>query len=168
MSLCHILFQDWYDTQKPHVFWLSGFFFTQAFITGALQNYARKYSIPIDLLGFNYEVSSAATVSRLRVLSSERDHLKATFCSLLLQVLPIDTSDSSPEDGVYIHGLFLDGARWDKKRQEKLTYQEDAGNNSFWAIFSWNVFFLAVEFWPNSIQKFYLMQSLSSGLNQVR
>ncbi|XP_076299082.1 dynein heavy chain 3, axonemal isoform X2 [Lasioglossum baleicum] len=79
-------FQNWIDHDSPNVFWISGFFFTQSFLTGVLQNFARKNRIPIDRLDFEFDVTKFET------------NVKST-----------------PSYGVYIKGLFLEGARWNRE-----------------------------------------------------
>jgi len=49
--------QSWLDGGKPAAFWVSGFYFPQAFLTGTMQNHARKYQLPIDTVSFGYQLT---------------------------------------------------------------------------------------------------------------
>jgi dynein heavy chain len=74
---------SWVDNGIPPAYWISGFFFPQGFLTAAVQNYARKYQLPIDTVSFSF-VMLECTVDEI-----ER-----------------------PDNGCIIYGLFLEGARW--------------------------------------------------------
>ena len=74
------------------------------FLTGTLQTYARKYSLPIDRLSFKF-----------RVLPNYRDQNALTEAMKKLafgEQLKMDQGIQQPEDGVLVHGLFMDGCRW--------------------------------------------------------
>ncbi len=91
-----MFFKNWVDTTPPIVYWMSGFFFTQGFLTGTLQNYARKQKIEIDALSFEFEFfDEDPTDYSVEIMPAEK-------CKL-----------TPPVDGVYITGLHLEGCRWD-------------------------------------------------------
>ncbi|CAH8560243.1 unnamed protein product [Schistosoma turkestanicum] len=100
----------WMIRGKPLSFWISGFFFPQGFLTGVLQNYARKYDYPIDHLTFNFNI-----LPHYR----NQEEISAAMSKLRLgEMLKVDKMISKPEDGVLIHGLFMDGFRWDDKTMQ--------------------------------------------------
>ena len=80
-------FANWLDESPPVVFWISGFFFPPAFLTGGKQNYSRKYNTAIDLIDFEFELMHE------------------------------DTYTERPKDGMYTIGLFFEGARWCKEKR---------------------------------------------------
>ena len=51
--------RTWLHDGQPTVFWFGGFYFPQGFMTGTLQNHARKYKLPIDELKFSFEVTQS-------------------------------------------------------------------------------------------------------------
>ncbi|XP_044735429.1 dynein axonemal heavy chain 1-like [Chrysoperla carnea] len=55
----------WIEDGIPAAFWISGFFFPQAFLTGTLQNYARKNIISIDTIGYKFQVLSEIPTIRM-------------------------------------------------------------------------------------------------------
>ena len=82
-------FRDWLTTGSTKGLWVSAFFFPQGALTSALQIYSRKTKTAIDSLAWRTEV-------------------------MPFMVEDIN-NQQPPPNGVYIYGLFLEGAAWDKR-----------------------------------------------------
>jgi dynein heavy chain len=93
----------WLENGQPKVFWLPGFFFPQGFLTGVFQNHARKYNIPIDSLKFRYQV--VFDMSKMGINSDEKK-------------LPTTPAEEPTHDGIFAHGIFIEGARWDLEKEK--------------------------------------------------
>ena len=72
------------DFSLPSSVWLSGFFNPQSFLTAIMQSTARKNELPLDKMSLTCEVSKKYPGESMQV----------------------------PRDGAYVHGLFIEGARW--------------------------------------------------------
>lgn len=85
-------FRDWIDRGTPKTFWMPGFFVIQSFLTAVLLNFARKKKVAVDSLEFDF-----------RVIPVEQEKRYAV-------------GTDAPDNGCFVHGLFLDGASWDGRR----------------------------------------------------
>eukprot|EP00210_Caulerpa_lentillifera_P007994 g7633.t1 len=84
----HLLqLEEWIQGTYPIMYWLSGFTYPTGFLIAVLQTYAREKSIPVDELSFEVVIMYQA----------------------------IDKITTSPPEGVYVKGVFLEGAGWDSK-----------------------------------------------------
>uniref|UniRef100_H2ZI79 Dynein axonemal heavy chain 2 n=1 Tax=Ciona savignyi TaxID=51511 RepID=H2ZI79_CIOSA len=82
------LFAKWAETaHPPTIFWMSAFTFPTGFLTAVLQTSARANAVSVDSLSWEFIVSTV-----------DDNHITVV-----------------PKDGVWVRGLFLEGAGWDKK-----------------------------------------------------
>ncbi|NXO93463.1 DYH9 protein, partial [Certhia brachydactyla] len=73
------------DFSLPSTLWLGGFFNPQSILTAVMQTTARKNKWPLDKMTLQCDVTK----------KSREDFA------------------SAPREGAYLHGLFMEGARWD-------------------------------------------------------
>ena len=81
-------FRSWVFEGRPQVFWMTGFFNPQGFITAMRQEVTRAHK--------GWALDSVVVHNEMTRMNKEE-------------------ITAPPAEGVYVHGLFLDGASWDKK-----------------------------------------------------
>ena len=83
--------RTWLNSGRPPCYWLTGFFNPTGFLTANRQEVCRKHNKD------NWALDDV--INSFEVLRQERDEVK-----------------KGPEEGIYIYGLFLDCAKWEKAK----------------------------------------------------
>jgi len=79
--------QEWADDGQPSVFWLSGFTYPTGLLTALQQTSARSNGISIDLLSWDFPIVNKE----------------------------VEEITEPAQEGAYMVGMFLEGAKWDRK-----------------------------------------------------
>jgi dynein heavy chain len=88
----HVQFHSWCFHGRPNAYWLTGFFNPQGFITAMRQEITRAHK--------GWALDSVVCCNEITKLAGKED------------------VKDPPKEGVYIYGLFLDGAGWDKRNSQ--------------------------------------------------
>eukprot|EP01041_Mallomonas_annulata_P002980 gene2980-5847_t len=100
-------YRTWLAVGRPISYWLAGFFNPQGFLTAIQQEITRAHkgdSWALDTMVLHSEVTETENVEGVRF---------------------------PPKEGVYVHGLFLDGASWSSKEN---TITESAPKKLFFSL----------------------------------
>ena len=101
-------YRSWLEKGRPPSFWMAGFFNPQGFLTAVQQEITRQHC----------KEKEAWALDSVVLHSDVTDFLN------------VETVKIGPKEGVYIHGLFLDGAAWSNTR----TLVESAPKKLFAAL----------------------------------
>ncbi|XP_061708954.1 dynein axonemal heavy chain 8 [Cydia pomonella] len=84
----NIQFSSWCFIARPNSFWMTGFFNPQGFLTAMRQEVTRAHKgWALDMVALHNDVTKFI----------------------------LDDVKAPPPEGVYVHGLYLDGASWDRR-----------------------------------------------------
>lgn len=84
--------RKWLDNGRPKSYWMTGFFNPQGFLTAALQEVTRAHAKTRDKWALDDVVMESSCTGK-----------------------KVESLGAAPQEGVYVHGLFLDGCAWSDK-----------------------------------------------------